>query len=439
MKKVIHILILLTLLLGLNSVAAVAQNDVTCQFDVIVQRDDWLSKLSEKFYGDVLAYQPIADATNAKAALDSSYATIDDVDLIEIGWKLCIPDIEQVQGGADPNSGTISATPTVLKVWDIWTQDGESQVIEMLDQEFEAANPGVTVERTAKSFDDMKATVQLALSDSDGPDVVQVYQGRSDLVTLAAAGLLADLIPYWQKYAWSQRMPVSLMARNRVVGDGSAYGRGILYGMAPTVEFVGIFYNKDKFAAANLEVPQTLAEFEAALAQLKAAGETPIMFGNLDGWPAIHTFGEIENVYLKSRSYMDNFVYGRGDVSFDIPENREAASTYKEWADQGYFTPDFNGVTYQDALDRFSNGEGAMFITGTWASRDLLAGPNADEMGFFLLPPQTVGRVASRTRSAWPSTSRTASRSRSSWATTSSRTRSLPRCGPTRVVARRAP
>jgi raffinose/stachyose/melibiose transport system substrate-binding protein len=203
--------------------------------------------------------------------------------------------------------------------------------------------------------------------------------------------LLADLIPYWQKYAWSQRMPVSLMARNRVVGDGSAYGRGILYGMAPTVEFVGIFYNKDKFAAANLEVPQTLAEFEAALAQLKAAGETPIMFGNLDGWPAIHTFGEIENVYLKSRSYMDNFVYGRGDVSFDIPENREAASTYKEWADQGYFTPDFNGVTYQDALDRFSNGEGAMFITGTWASRDLLAGPNADEMGFFLLPPQTVG------------------------------------------------
>ncbi|MBI1880075.1 MAG: extracellular solute-binding protein [Chloroflexi bacterium] len=391
MKKAINILVLSALMLILNSVAAMAQDDVTCQFDVIVQRDDWLSKLAEKFYSDVLAYQPIADATNAKAAVDPSYARIDDVDFIETGWKLCIPGIEQVQGSLDQSDSVASANPTVLKVWDIWTRDVESQVIETLNQEFEAANPGVTVERTAKSFDDMKATVQLALSDADGPDVVQVYQGRSDMVALVAAGLLTDLTPYWQKYGWSQRLPVPLAARNRVVSDGSAYGRGNLYGMAPTVEFVGIFYNKDKFATASLEVPKTFAEFEAALAQLKAAGETPIMFGNLDGWPAIHTYGEIENVYLKDRSYMDNFIYGRGDVSFDIPENREAASTYKEWANKGYFTPDFNGATYQDAFDRFSNGEGAMFLTGTWASSDLLAGPNGDNMGFFLLPPQTEG------------------------------------------------
>jgi raffinose/stachyose/melibiose transport system substrate-binding protein len=237
----------------------------------------------------------------------------------------------------------------------------------------------------------MKATLQTALSDADGPDVVQVYQGRSDMVALVAAGLLTDLTPYVQDYGWSRRVAVSLAARNRVVEDGSAYGRGNLYGMAPTVEFVGVFYNKNIFAGAGLEVPKSFAEFEDALAQLKAAGETPIMFGNLDGWPAIHTFGEIENVYLTDRTYMDNSIYGRGDVSFDIPENREAAITYKVWADKRYFTPDFNGLTYQDAFDRFSNGEGAMFITGTWASSDLLAGPNGDDIGFFLLPPQNEG------------------------------------------------
>ncbi|MCL4295554.1 MAG: hypothetical protein KJ077_07495 [Anaerolineae bacterium] len=38
---------------------------VSCQQDYTVQADDWLSKIAEKFYGDVLAYPAIAQATNA--------------------------------------------------------------------------------------------------------------------------------------------------------------------------------------------------------------------------------------------------------------------------------------------------------------------------------------------------------------------------------------
>jgi len=64
---------------------------VVCESDVIVQADDWLSKIAEKAFGDVLTYPAIAEATNAKAAVDSSYATVDDVNVIEPGWKLCIP------------------------------------------------------------------------------------------------------------------------------------------------------------------------------------------------------------------------------------------------------------------------------------------------------------------------------------------------------------
>jgi nucleoid-associated protein YgaU len=58
----------------------------------IVQLDDWLSKLADKFYGDIFAYPTIVEATNAKAAEDSSFATITNPDLIEIGQKLWIPE-----------------------------------------------------------------------------------------------------------------------------------------------------------------------------------------------------------------------------------------------------------------------------------------------------------------------------------------------------------
>jgi hypothetical protein len=54
----------------------------------------------------VLAYQVLADATNAKNASDSSYAKIENVDLIEPGWKLCIPSAEAapVAAGAEPTA-----------------------------------------------------------------------------------------------------------------------------------------------------------------------------------------------------------------------------------------------------------------------------------------------------------------------------------------------
>jgi putative spermidine/putrescine transport system substrate-binding protein len=101
MINVVSIVTLLLLLLTLAPVAALAQDEVVCESDVVVQADDWLSKLADKFYGDVLAYQAIADATNAMAATDDSYATIDNPDIIEPGWKLCIPPAESAQSTVD--------------------------------------------------------------------------------------------------------------------------------------------------------------------------------------------------------------------------------------------------------------------------------------------------------------------------------------------------
>src|SRR5262245_43459726 len=104
MKKVVKLMTLLALLLMLTPATTSLAQEVVCENDVVVQADDWLSKIAEKFYGDVLAFQAIADATNAKAATDPSYATIEDVNVIEPGWKLCVPTAEVAQA-------TLSTTP----------------------------------------------------------------------------------------------------------------------------------------------------------------------------------------------------------------------------------------------------------------------------------------------------------------------------------------
>jgi glucose/arabinose dehydrogenase len=86
---------------------------VACQEDYSVQADDWLSKIADKYYGNILAYPAIFEATNAKAAEDASYATIANPDLIEPGWKLCIVSPEEATamlgGAATPGAGSAPA------------------------------------------------------------------------------------------------------------------------------------------------------------------------------------------------------------------------------------------------------------------------------------------------------------------------------------------
>lgn len=87
--------LLLTLTAGIANAAGPLPQDGGQEYTV--QADDWLSKLAEKNYGDVLAWPVIWKATNAKAEEDASFATITNPNLIEVGQKLWLPSEEEAQ------------------------------------------------------------------------------------------------------------------------------------------------------------------------------------------------------------------------------------------------------------------------------------------------------------------------------------------------------
>ena len=96
-KQVVLLLIALLLAIPATSMAAPpAQSE-----DYTVQADDWLSKLADKFLGDVLAYPAITYYTNQKNAEDDSFAQITDSDVIEVGQKIYIPTAEEAQAYFD--------------------------------------------------------------------------------------------------------------------------------------------------------------------------------------------------------------------------------------------------------------------------------------------------------------------------------------------------
>jgi heat shock protein HslJ len=94
MKRLLWLLALLVLIPVLPVYAQPPEGQ-----EYVVQADDWLSKVAEKIYGDPLAYPAIVEATNTKAVEDSSFATIDNPDIIAVGQKLWLPDMSG-DGGA---------------------------------------------------------------------------------------------------------------------------------------------------------------------------------------------------------------------------------------------------------------------------------------------------------------------------------------------------
>ena len=178
----------------------------------------------------------------------------------------------------------------------------ESKVIETLNAEFETAHPGVKIERETKVLADLQMTVKLALGETDGPDVAQVNQGRSDMGALVEGGLLLPLDDYIATYSWGNVFSSSVASRNSFTPDGKTFGQGSLFGVSPTAEVVGVFYNKGIFQANGWSVPTTFEDFETLLAEIKDAGITPISFGSLDGWNAIHEFSAIQHLLVDRKS-----------------------------------------------------------------------------------------------------------------------------------------
>jgi len=105
-------LILATLGPPVAAAAPLAQAEGTVY---TVQKDDWLSKIAEKEYGEPLTYPAIVYHNNLKAEEDSTFTRIDDPDFIEVGWSIYIPSAEEAaaylgQTAAEPQTLVLATT-----------------------------------------------------------------------------------------------------------------------------------------------------------------------------------------------------------------------------------------------------------------------------------------------------------------------------------------
>ncbi len=268
MKKVWYLISLVTLLaliLTIAPVNALAQEEVVCESDVVVQADDWLSKIAEKFLGDVLAFQAIADATNAKAATDSSYAQVTDVNVIEPGWKLCIPSaagaVASIEEAGQFNWRAYEGTTVrFLANKHPWTD-----AIEEYLPQFEAET-GIDVALEVLPEDQFRQKVLVELTSGAGTLDIFMSMPPQEGLKYHQAGWYEPLGNYINDpnltnplYLASDFLP-GVMGAETIGGD--------IIGIPIMMENEVLYYRKDIFEEKGIAVPQTLEELEAVAAQL---------------------------------------------------------------------------------------------------------------------------------------------------------------------------
>lgn len=311
--------------------------------------------------------------------------------LLALSVAACAP------GSAPPPAAT-SAAPTAsgvrtdaatlgkvtLTIWDQEVRGAQNTQMTALNTAFQAKYPNITLKRVSRSFDDLNTTLRLALSGNEPPDVVQANNGRPQMGAFVKAGQLLPLDPYAEAYGWKTRYPQSVLQYVSYTADGKNFGEGNVYGMPQAGEVVGVLYNKAKLTKLGLQPPKTWDELGAALDKAKAAGEVPMMMGNLDKWPAVHLFGTVQGQFVP-KDQINTLGFGRKGASWNTPENTQAAQTLVDWVDKGYFNKDFNGLGHDASWQAFGKGKGVFLVGGTWLIGDLSKIMGQD-LGFALPP-----------------------------------------------------
>lgn len=112
--------------------------------------------------------------------------------------------------------------------------------------DFEAANPGVTIEIQAIQNEDLDGKLQTALNSGDAPDIF-MQRGGGKLADMVAAGQVMDIADMIDD------------ATRTAVGEG-AFGAytidGAIYAMPTSILPGGMFYTESLFEDAGIETPR---------------------------------------------------------------------------------------------------------------------------------------------------------------------------------------
>lgn len=221
-----------------------------------------------------------------------------------------------------------------------------------------AAEIGVTVTSNHVAGSGLIATVLQQASSKTLPDVLML--DNPDVQQIAASGALSPLSDHG---ITGNGFPEGVLSAGTYEGD--------LYGIAPIVNSLGLFYNADLLAEAGITPPTTWDELSEAAAALTADGRYGIAFSAANSFEGTWQFLP--------------FLWSNGADEDDLTsdEAAEALAFVDSLVADGSASASVVGWSQNDVNDQFIAGKAAMMINGPWNMPSLTA---AEGLNFDSVP-----------------------------------------------------
>ncbi|MFK0115337.1 ABC transporter substrate-binding protein [Streptomyces sp. NPDC090994] len=244
--------------------------------------------------------------------------------------------------GCAGGTGAGSATGEVasITVLDYYTQRSEhtqwNQVLTACGK-----TAGVRVEHTSVPPASLVPRVLRQASSRTLPDLLML--DNADLQQVARTGALTPLDQYG--------VDTSGFAEP-ILSAGTYDGK--VYGLAPYVSTVALFYNKDMLAEAGVAVPRTWGELKQAAAELTRPGRYGMA---VDASPTFES----------SWQFLP-FLWSNGghERHLDSPQAAQALQLWVDLVTNGSMSKSVLNWTQADVHDQFAAGRTAMMINGPW-------------------------------------------------------------------------
>ncbi|MDP3195835.1 ABC transporter substrate-binding protein [Tabrizicola sp.] len=251
---------------------------------------------------------------------------------------------------------------------------------EALIADFEAANPEIAVQLTNFDHEAYKNAIRNFLT-ADAPDLANWYAANR-MRPFVEAGLFADISDVWANNGLMDSLASSVPSSTI---DGKQYAIPYTYYQW------GIYYNRDAYAAAGVEVPGAEGvswdQFLANCEKFKAASIDCVTTGSSALWPVAGIF---DYVSLRTNGYQFHSDLAAGKVSWTSPEARAVFDNLGKL--QPFVTENHAAIDWQDAAAIFVQGKAANYVMGNFAVGVFKeGGMTNDNLGFMVFPEITAG------------------------------------------------
>ncbi len=252
--------------------------------------------------------------------------------------------------------------------------------MEALIADFEAANPDIDVQLNNFDHEGYKTAIRNFLT-ADSPDLANWYAGNR-MAPFVAAGQFMDVSDVWAANNLSEELA---SAKASMTIDGKQWGVPYTYYQW------GIYYNRDAYKAAGIDLPGeggvTWAQFLENCGKFQAAGIDCLTTGTKALWPAAGIFDYLS---LRTNGYEWHMDLTAGKIAWTDDSVRKVFAEFAKI--QPFITNNHAAIDWQDAAALLVQGKAAHYVMGNFAVGTFKeGGMTNDNLGFMVFPEITPG------------------------------------------------